>query len=164
MMRRLVGIFLVALLLAGCGESPPGESPPAETKLRAAFERCIVRSAENRLSSLKRGNFRYRPAEDYWIRHSVQMGAMSCVGSQERFEDMYDFDTYWAGPDTEGRRAALAEKFDQRFHRIFMNSRNRVREKRARAEDEAEGDGTLDLSHDLQICPESDPTPDPDCE
>jgi hypothetical protein len=92
----------VVLLLVGCGESPPDE-----TKLRAAFERCIVRFAENRLSSLKRGNFRYRPAEDYWIRFSVEKGAMGCVGSQERFEDVYDFDTYWTrhrGSESRSRR------------------------------------------------------------
>jgi hypothetical protein len=55
------------------------------------------------------------------IRFSVEKGAMSCVGNQERFEDAYDFDSYWAGPDT-GRRAALVERLDQRFHWAYMVS------------------------------------------
>jgi hypothetical protein len=154
--------FMTALmfvgLLVGCAEPLPNEQ-----KLRAAFEGCIVKYAENRLSSLNRSNFRWHNDEERWIRFSVEKGAMSCVGNQERFEDAYDFDSYWAGPDT-GRRAALVERLDQRFHRAYMVSRNRARalsekERRARAEGEA-----IDLSNDVVLCSEADPTPDPDCE
>lgn len=129
-MKRLVVVLLV---LVGCAEPLPDEG-----KLRAAFEKCIVKHAENRLSSLNRSNFREHTNEERWIWLTVEMGAMGCTGSQERFDEVYDFDSYWAGPDT-GRRAALVEMFDGRLHRAYMVSRNRARalwekERQARAE------------------------------
>jgi hypothetical protein len=56
------------------------------------------------------------------------------------------------------------ERFDQRFHRAYMVFRNRARalwEKKRRAR--AEGDA-IDLSNNVVLCSEADPTPDPDCE
>lgn len=157
-LKKLALVVVLPVILAGCTESLRDEG-----KLRAAFEKCIVKHAENRLSSLNRSNFRGHTNEERWIWNTVEMGAMGCTGSHERFEDAYDFDSYWAGPDT-GRRAALVEKFHGRLHRAYMVSRNRARalwekERQARAEGDA-----IDLSNDVVLCSEADPTPDPDCE
>jgi hypothetical protein len=129
---------VLPLILAGCTEPLPDER-----KLRAAFEKCIVNHAENRLSSLNRSNFRDHTNEERWIWLIVEKGAMGCTGSQKRFDDVYDFDLYWAGSDTR-RRAALVAKFHGRLHRAYMVSRNRARalwekERRARAERDAIG-------------------------